>query len=115
VLPHSTALVAPHAPDAMVSASRILDSEDPPDALFALLHRLHLPTALSALGMPEDCLDEAARRIVEASRDDPLVTDIAGVRQMLDDAFFGRNPRHHGGAGAETALLQMTMLADVGG
>ena len=62
MLPHSTALVAPYAPDAMLAASRILDDEDPPDALFALLHRLHLPVALSALGMPEDGVDEAARR-----------------------------------------------------
>ncbi|MEA2637806.1 MAG: maleylacetate reductase [Chloroflexota bacterium] len=115
VLPHSTALVAPHAPDAMLAAARILDDADPPGALFALLHRLHLPVALSALGMPEDGLDEAARRIVEASRDDPLVSDRAVVRQMLDDAFFGRTPSHHGGAGDEAALLQMTMLADVGG
>jgi len=115
VLPHSTALVAPHAPDAMLAAARILDDADPPDALFALLHRLHLPVALSALGMLEDGLDEAARRIVEASRDDPLVTDVAAVRQMLDDAFFGRSPSRHAGAADEAALLQMTMLADVGG
>lgn len=95
VLPHSTALVAPHAPDAMLRAGQILDSDDPPGALFTLLHRLRLPLALSALGMPEDGLDEAARRIVEASRDDSLVTDAGAVRQMLDDAFFGRGPRHH--------------------
>jgi maleylacetate reductase len=95
VLPHSTALVAPHAPDAMLGAVQILDSEDPPDAVFTLLHRLRLPAALSALGMPEDGLDEAARRVVAASRDDPLVTDAAAVRQMLDDAFFGRGPRRY--------------------
>jgi maleylacetate reductase len=100
VLPHSTALVAPHAPDAMLRAAQILDSKDPPNAVFGLLHRLHLPTALSALGMPEDGLDEAARRIVKASRDDPLVTDAADVRQMLDDAFFGRSPRHYPTGGA---------------
>jgi maleylacetate reductase len=95
VLPHSTALVAPHAPDAMLLAGQILDSADPPEALFTMLHRLQLPSALSTLGMPEDGLDEAARRIVEVSRDDPLVTDAAAVRQMLDDAFFGRRPRRH--------------------
>jgi maleylacetate reductase len=88
-------VVAPHAPDAMLGAAQILGSEDPPDALFTLLHRLRLPAALSALGMPEDGLDEAARRIMEASRDDPLVTDATAVRQMLDDAFFGRGPRRH--------------------
>jgi alcohol dehydrogenase class IV len=103
VLPHSTALVARRAPDAMLRVAEIIDGDDPPVALFTLLHRLRLPSALADLGMPEDGLDEAARRIVEASRDDPLVTDGAGVRQMLDDAFVGRSPRPHtvpaGGAG----------------
>lgn len=114
VLPHSTALVAPHAPDAMRRAARILDDDDPPAALFTLLHRLHLPTSLSDLGMPEDGLDEAARRIVAASGDDPLVSDAGAVRQMLDDAFFGRRPRHHAEV-SESPTLQMTMPADVGG
>jgi hypothetical protein len=40
--------------------------------------------------MPEDGLDEAARRVIDVSRDDPLVQDEETVRQMLDDAFFGR-------------------------
>jgi maleylacetate reductase len=93
VLPHSTALVGARAPDAMVRASRILGDDDPAGAIFALLESLRLPTALSALGMPEDGLDEAARRVMEGSRDDPLVPDEQAVRQMLDDAFFGRKPR----------------------
>jgi maleylacetate reductase len=96
LLPHSTAMVAPRAPDAMADAARILGDDDPASALFALLERLRLPTALSALGMPEDGLDEAARRVMEGSRDDPLVPDEQAIRQMLDDAFFGRSPRRTG-------------------
>jgi maleylacetate reductase len=92
MLPHSTALVAPRVPSAMVHASRILGSDDPPGALFTLLDRLRLPNSLSALGMPEDALDEAARRVMEGSRDDPLVPGEEAVRQMLGDAFFGRTP-----------------------
>jgi maleylacetate reductase len=95
LLPHSTALVAPHARRALLHASQILDG-DPPAALFTLLQRLDLPTALSDLGMPEAGLDEAAQRVVDASRDDPLVTDVAAVRQMLDDAYFGRRPHTTG-------------------
>ena len=56
--------------------------------------RLRLPNALSTLGMPEDGLDEAARRVMEVSRDDPLVSDERAVRQMLGNAFAGRDPRH---------------------
>jgi maleylacetate reductase len=93
LLPQTTAMVAPRAPDAMASAARMLGSDDPAGALFALLQRLKLPTALSKLGMPADGLDEAAHRVWEATHDDPLVPDEATLRQMLDDAYFGRRPQ----------------------
>ncbi len=93
VLPHSTALVRARAGGAMVEARKLLDTDDPPVALFALLQRLRLPTSLSALGMPEAALDEAARRVMQASQADPLVPDEDAIRRMLDDAFFGRAPR----------------------
>ncbi len=93
VLPHSAALVRGRAVDAMVEAGRLLDAGDPPIAVFALLQRLRLPASLSALGMPEAALDEAARRVGEASRGDPLIAGIDAIRGMLDDAFFGRPPR----------------------
>lgn len=93
MLPRSTALVAPRAPAAMRAASRIFDSDDIPSAVFALLQRLRLPLGLSELDMPEDGLDEAARRIMEATHSDPLVPDEASVRRMLDDAYYGRSPQ----------------------
>jgi maleylacetate reductase len=93
LLPRSTALVAPRAQGAMHDASRIFDSDDVPTAVFTLLQRLRLPAGLSELDMPEDGLDEAARRIMDATHNDPLVPDVASVRQMLDDAYFGRGPR----------------------
>lgn len=92
VLPQSTALVAPRAPEAMRAASKIFDSTDVPGAVFALLERLRLPLGLSELGMPEDGLDEAAHRVFEATHDDPLVPDEKAVRHLLDDAFAGRRP-----------------------
>lgn len=93
LLPRSTALVAPRAQAAMREASRIFDSDDVPAAVFALLQRLRLPNGLSELGMPEDGLDEAAHRIMEATHNDPLVPGETSVREMLDDAYFGRNSR----------------------
>jgi maleylacetate reductase len=92
LLPQTTRMVAPGAPRAMTDAARMLGSDDPPDALFTLLQRLNLPTALSTLGMPQDGLDEAAHRVWEATHDDPLVPDEAALRQMLDNAYFGRRP-----------------------
>jgi maleylacetate reductase len=108
LLPQTTALVAPYASDAMAHAARMLGDDDPAGALFALLQRLNLPTALSALGMPEEGLDEAAHQVWEATRDHALVPDEMALRRMLDDAYFGRRPRRP--AGAET--LQTTMLVD---
>jgi maleylacetate reductase len=93
LLARSTALVAPRAPQAMREASRIFDSDDIPNAVFTLLQRLRLPIGLAELNMPEDGLDEAAGRIIAATHNDPLVPDEASVRQMLDDAYFGRRPR----------------------
>ncbi len=92
LLPHTTAMVGPHAPQAMADATRMLGADDPAAALFALLERLQLPVALSELEMPEDGLDEAAHRVWEATHDDPLVPDEATLRRMLDNAYFGRRP-----------------------
>jgi maleylacetate reductase len=104
LLPQTTAMVAPRAPEAMAHASRMLGSDDPADALFALLQRLQLPTALSELGMPEDGLDEAAHRVWEATHDDPLVPDEAALRHMLDDAYFGRRPSSGSVSGSGSAI-----------
>ena len=92
VLPHSTALVTSRSPAAMKEVRRLFDSDNPAGAVFALLHSLRLPISLAAIGMPEDGLDEAARRVVEACRNDPIAPDQPTVRRMLDDAFFGREP-----------------------
>ena len=100
LLPQTTAMVGPHASDAMAHASRMLGSEDPADALFALLQRLMLPVALSELGMPEDGLDEAAHRVWEATHDDPLVPDEATVRS--DAGQRVRRPQTTGESAAPT-------------
>jgi len=92
VLPHSTALVAARRPQAMAEVRKLLDADDPSAAVFELLIGLRLPLSLEALGLPEDALDEAARRVVDACRNDPIAPDEAAVRRMLDDAFFGRAP-----------------------
>jgi maleylacetate reductase len=90
VLPHSTALVCARSPEARSAAVGMLGTGDPSRALFELLQRLRLPDSLRALEMPEAGLQEAARRVMEGSRDDPLVADAAAVARMLDHAFSGR-------------------------
>ncbi len=92
VLAHATALVAPGAPEAIRHLTGLLDGASAPRALFDLTAQLGLPQSLEALGMPADARDEAARRVMAASGDDPLVPGIDAVRAMLDDAYFGRAP-----------------------
>lgn len=104
LLPQTTAMVAPRAPEAMAHAAHMLGTDDPAGALFALLQRLKLPTALSDLGMPEDGLDEAAHRVWEATHDDPLVPEEATLRHMLDDAYFGRTPSRDNVSGSGRAI-----------
>jgi maleylacetate reductase len=103
LLPHSTALVGVRSPHALAEARRLLAADDPPVALFVLLERLRLPVSLAALGMPEDALEEAAHRVMDASRDDPLVADEDAVRRMLDDAFVGRAPQTLASTGSAPA------------
>ncbi|HEY2706074.1 MAG TPA: maleylacetate reductase [Candidatus Dormibacteraeota bacterium] len=91
VLPHAVALVSPRAPAAMAQLTSVLDGE-PAEALFELAASMGLPTALAAVGMPADALDEAADRIAAASEGDPLAGGRSGIRAMLDDAFRGSRP-----------------------
>jgi len=93
VLPHATALVAPRAAEAMVRLRSLLGTADPAAALFDLARGLGLPASLRALGMPPHAIGDAARRIAELSRDDPLVTGSTAIEAMLDDALEGNPPR----------------------
>jgi len=43
--------------------------------------------------MPPHAIGDAARRIAELSRDDPLVTGSTAIEAMLDDALEGNPPR----------------------
>ncbi len=96
VLPHAVALVAPRATEAIGRLRMLLGVDDPAAALFDLARRLGLPASLRALGMPPAAIDDAASRVAELSRDDPLVPGTAAVRMMLDDAFEGIPPRRSG-------------------
>ncbi len=93
VLPHATALVAPHAVEAIVRLQGLLGTDDPAAALFDLARRLGLPASLRALGMQPEAVVDAAGRVAVLSRDDPLVSGKTAVRTMLDDAFEGTPPR----------------------
>jgi maleylacetate reductase len=92
LLPHSVALVAPLATEAVDRVAAALGTDDAAGALFDLDVALGVPTALADLGMPEDALHEAVRAVLDASASDPLGIDEEAVTTMLRNAYAGRRP-----------------------
>jgi alcohol dehydrogenase class IV len=92
VLPHAAAYNAPAAPEAMARAARALGVADAPTGLYDLAKGLGAPIALKDIGMPEFGLDRAADLAVANSYWNPRPIERAGIRALLDDAFWGRRP-----------------------
>ncbi len=92
MLPHATAYNAHAAPDAMAAIRRALGGGDAAGAIYDLARELGAPASLKELGMAEADLDEAARLTIAATSWNPRKLDFDSVRQMLDDAYFGRRP-----------------------
>ena len=96
ILPHAAAYNAAAAPEAMACVARALGVQDAPLGLFELARRLGAPTSLQAIGMPLEGLDRAADLAVANPYWNPRPIDRAGIRSLLDDAYFGRAPAHIG-------------------
>ncbi|HET9051084.1 MAG TPA: maleylacetate reductase [Candidatus Dormibacteraeota bacterium] len=92
LLPHSTALVSAHAPEAMATLADLLGAPDAPAALWDLLTRLPLPRSLAALGLQPEALAEVTRRAIETAAGDPLVPGPEAVAGLVERAFHGRPP-----------------------
>jgi maleylacetate reductase len=92
VLPHAAAYNAAAAPDAMARVARVLGVPNAPQGLYDLALNLGAPVALKDIGMPQDGLDRAADLAVANPYWNPRPIEWAGVRALLDDAFFGRRP-----------------------
>jgi alcohol dehydrogenase class IV len=92
VLPHAAAYNAPAAPEAMARVARALGVVDAPTGLYDLAKGLGAPIALKDIGMPESGLDRAADLAVANPYWNPRPIERAGIRALLDDAFWGRRP-----------------------
>jgi alcohol dehydrogenase class IV len=92
ILAHALALVAPSESEAMSRIGAAMASPDVPAAVYDLAASVGAPTALSAIGMPAERLDEAAGLIVEAIPGNPKPFDYPAIRALLADAFEGRRP-----------------------
>lgn len=67
-------------------------SGDGPGAIFDTMLRCGAPTALRDIGMKEEDLDRAAELTVTNPYYNPRTYERDAIRQMLDDAYFGRRP-----------------------
>ncbi|GAB0117713.1 maleylacetate reductase [Acidisoma sp. 7E03] len=92
LLPHAVAYNAPCAPEAMQRVARALGAEDAATGLFDLAQGLQAPLSLEAIGMREADLDLAAEQAVARPYPNPRPLEILALRELLDNAFFGRRP-----------------------
>ncbi len=93
ILPHAAAYNAAAAPEAMARVAQALETTDAPGALFDLAASLGAPTALRDLGMHEADLDRIADLATRSPYPNPAPLSHEGIRQLLDDAFYGRRPK----------------------
>ena len=93
VLGHALAYNAPAIPGLLADIEAALGTDDAPGALHDLAADVGAPVGLAALGMPEDGLDDAARRVVAEAAGNVRPPEPEGIRRMLDDAYHGRRPR----------------------
>jgi alcohol dehydrogenase class IV len=101
-LPHAEthAIILPHviyynreaAPEAMRRIADALGAHDAARQAFDLTASLGVPTALRDIGMREVDLNRAAELTVRTPYANPAPITQAGVRRLLDDAFYGRFP-----------------------
>jgi len=93
VLPHAVAYNSSAAPDAMARVAHALGASNAAQGLFDLAKSLGAPTALGEIGMREADLDHAAELATVSPYWNPRPIERAGIRALLDDAFYGRRPR----------------------
>jgi len=92
VLPHAARYNRDAAPEAMMRIARALGTEEAPRGLYDLEAKLGLELRLSAIGMPREGLERAARIATESPYPNPRTVEYAAVLSLLDDACEGRRP-----------------------
>jgi alcohol dehydrogenase class IV len=93
VLPHAVAYNRAAAPEAMRAAAHAVGADDAALGLHALARSLGAPLALKDIGMREADLDRAAELATKSPYYNPRPVEYQALRRLLDDAYFGREPR----------------------
>jgi len=92
ILPHVISYNREAAPEAIGQVAAALGVCDAARGMFDFTASLAIPTALRDIGMREQDLDRAADIAVRTPYANPALVTQAGVRRLLDDAFYGRFP-----------------------
>ena len=92
ILPHAVAYNASASAEAMERIAWALGVAHAAGGLFDLAQRLGAPLSLKELGMPEEGLDRAADIAVANPYPNPRALERVAIRQLLDDAYYGRRP-----------------------
>ena len=92
ILPHAVRYNCDAVPEAMRVIAASLGARDAAQAIFDLAKSIGAPLTLQEIGMPLDGLDRAAKVATESPYYNPRPVDYVGVRQLLEDAYYGRRP-----------------------
>jgi maleylacetate reductase len=92
ILPYATAYNQAAVPEAMRVVADALGAESAARGIYDLSVRIGAPVALRDIGMPLDGLDRAAEIATQNPYYNPRPVDYAGVRKLLEDAYYGERP-----------------------
>jgi maleylacetate reductase len=87
LLPHVVAFNTPAVPEAMSRVAAAIGANEAASGLLELAEEVGAPRSLAEIGVPEDKLDEVARRVVAEPGPNPRPLDVESIRDLLDRAY----------------------------
>ena len=92
ILPYAAAYNQQAAAQELNRAAEALGAKSAAQGIYDLSVKIGAPVALKDIGMPFDGLDRAAEIATQNPYYNPRPVDYAGVRQLLEDAYYGKRP-----------------------
>ena len=92
ILPYAAAYNQAAVPEAMRVVAEAFGAESAARGIYDLSVRIGAPVALKDIGMPFDGLDRAAEIATRNPYYNPRPVEYAGVRKLLEDAYYGERP-----------------------
>ncbi len=103
VLPHATAFNESAVPDLLAPVAEIFGADSAGRGLQDFAERIGAPLSLESLGMPEDGIDTAADQATENPYWNPRAFGRDEIRQLLDNAWRGREITGNDAGGSAAA------------